>query len=59
MAGLNAAVTASIDTSGGTNKLRLDADSADFDFAINAFSTDTLTTRLGLSEAFRTCHRTC
>ena len=50
MAGLSAAVTASIDTSGGTNKLRLDADSADFDFAINAFSTDTLTTRLGMSE---------
>jgi flagellar hook protein FlgE len=50
MAGLSTAVTASIDTSGGTNKLRLDADSADFDFAINAFSTDTLTTRLGMSE---------
>ena len=50
MAGLNAAVTASIDTSGGTNKLRIDADSADFDFEINAFSTDTLTTRLGLAE---------
>jgi flagellar hook protein FlgE len=50
MAGLNAAVTASIDTSGGTNKLRIDADSADFDFEINAFSTDTLTTRLGLTE---------
>jgi flagellar hook protein FlgE len=47
---LSTAVTASIDTSGGTNKLRLDADSADFDFAINAFSTDTLTTRLGMSE---------
>ena len=50
MAGLNAAVTASIDTSGGTNKLRIDADSADYDFEINAFSTDTLTTRLGLAE---------
>ncbi len=59
MAGLSAAVTASIDTSGGTNKLRLDADSADFDFAINAFSTDALTTRLGLSRDRRTPRRTC
>jgi flagellar hook protein FlgE len=50
LAGLNAAVTASIDTSGGTNKLRIDANSADFDFEINSFSTDALTTRLGLAE---------
>jgi flagellar hook protein FlgE len=50
MAGLNAAVTASIDTSGGTNKLRIVADSADYDFEINSFSTDTLTTRIGLAE---------
>ncbi len=50
MVGLNAAVTASIDTTGGTNKLRIDADTADFDFEINSFSTDTLTTRLGLAE---------
>jgi flagellar hook protein FlgE len=50
LAGLNAAVTASIDTSGGTNKLRIDADTADYDFEINTFSTDTLTTRLGLAE---------
>ena len=50
VAGLNAAVTATIDTSGGTNKLRIDADSADFDFEINSFSTDTLTTRLGIAE---------
>ncbi len=49
-AGLSAAITASIDTTGGTNKLRLDATSADFDFAIGAFSTDALTTRLGMSE---------
>lgn len=50
LAGLSAAVTASIDTSGGTNKLRIVADSADIDFEINTFSTDTLTTRLGLAE---------
>ncbi len=50
MAGLSAAVTASIDTSGGTNKLRIVADSPDFDFEINPFSTDALTTRLGLLE---------
>jgi flagellar hook protein FlgE len=49
-AGLNAAVTASIDTSGGTNKLRIVADSADFSFDISTFSTDALTTRLGLAE---------
>ena len=49
-AGLSAAVTASIDTSGGSNKLRIVANSADFDFAIGAASTDALTTRLGLAE---------
>jgi flagellar hook protein FlgE len=50
LAGLNAAVTATIDTSGGTNKLRIDADSADVDFEIAAFSGDALTGRLGLAE---------
>ncbi len=50
MAGLSAAVVASIDTSGGTNKLQLTAASADYDFEINPFSTDALTTRLGLAE---------
>jgi flagellar hook protein FlgE len=50
LAGLNAAVTATIDTSGGTNKLRIDADSADIDFEIAAFSGDALTGRLGLAE---------
>jgi flagellar hook protein FlgE len=49
-AGLNTAVTASIDTTGGTNKLRIAANSADFDFEINPFSGDSLTTRLGLAE---------
>jgi flagellar hook protein FlgE len=49
-AGLSTAITASIDTSGGTNKLRLDADSADYDFAIGTASTDATTTRLGLAE---------
>jgi flagellar hook protein FlgE len=49
-AGLNAAVTASVDTSGGTNKLRIVADNADIDFQISAASTDVLTTRLGLEE---------
>ena len=49
-AGLSAAITASIDTTGGTNKLRLVADTADFDFAIGTVSTDSLTTRLGLAE---------
>jgi flagellar hook protein FlgE len=44
------ALVASIDASGGTNKLKLDATSADYDFEINPFSTDALTTRLGLSE---------
>ncbi len=50
MAGLSSAVVASIDSSGGTNKLVLTASSADFDFAIGTVSTDALTTRLGLSE---------
>ena len=49
-AGLSTAITAVVDTSGGTNKLRLDADSADYSFAIDPFSTDALTTRLGLAE---------
>jgi flagellar hook protein FlgE len=44
------AVEAMIDTTGGTNKLRLQANNADFDFEINPFSTDALTTRLGLAE---------
>jgi flagellar hook protein FlgE len=47
---LNAAVTASIDTSGGTNKLRIVANNADVDFEINSFSGDALTGRLGLAE---------
>lgn len=50
LAGLNAAVTASIDTSGGTNKLRIVANSADIDFEIGTTSTDALTGRLGLAE---------
>jgi flagellar hook protein FlgE len=49
-AGLSSAVVASIDTSGGTNKLKLTAASADFDFEINPASTDALTTTLGLAE---------
>ncbi len=55
-AGLGAAgaVEASIDTTGGTNKLRLEANSADYDFEINPFSTDALTTRLGLAEVAHT-----
>src|SRR5262245_16164826 len=48
--GLSTAITATIDTSGGTNKLRLDANSADYSFAIDPASTDLLTTRLGLAE---------
>ena len=50
LAGLNAAVTASIDTTGGTNRLRIVANTADYDFEINSFSDDVLTTRLGLAE---------
>jgi flagellar hook protein FlgE len=48
--GLSAAAAASIDTAGGTNKLKLTATSADYSFAIDAFSTNALTTRLGTSE---------
>jgi flagellar hook protein FlgE len=50
LAGLSSAVVASIDSSGGTNKLVLTAASADYDFAVNTVSTDALTTRLGLAE---------
>jgi flagellar hook protein FlgE len=53
-AGLSTAITASVDTTGGTNKLKLVADSADYDFAIGAASTDATTTRLGLSETSHT-----
>src|SRR5262249_40361571 len=49
-AGLNAGLVASVDTSGGTNKLKLTAASPDFDFSVNAGSTDALTTRLGIAE---------
>jgi flagellar hook protein FlgE len=48
--GLSTAVTASIDTSGGTNKLRIVADSADYDFEIGTASADVTTARLGLTE---------
>src|SRR6185295_1585407 len=44
-AGLSSAVVASIDTSGGTNKLVLTSATADYDFDVNIASTDTLTTR--------------
>jgi flagellar hook protein FlgE len=50
MAGLNAGVVASIDTTGGTNKLKLTATSADYSFDISTFSTDATTTRFGLAE---------
>src|SRR5262245_7373789 len=49
-AGLSTAVQASIDTSGGTNKLKITSTTADYDFAIDPFSTDATTTRLGLAE---------
>ena len=49
-AGLSSAVVASIDSSGGTNKLVLTAANADYDFAINTVSTDALTTGLGIGE---------
>ena len=49
-AGLSTAITASIDTSGSTNKLMLTANSADYDFAIGTASTDATTARLGLAE---------
>jgi flagellar hook protein FlgE len=48
--GLNTGVTASIDASGGTNKLQITANSADYSFDISTFSTDATTTRLGLAE---------
>jgi flagellar hook protein FlgE len=44
------AVEAVLDSSGGTNKLRLEANTADYSFEINSFSTDALTGRLGLGE---------
>jgi flagellar hook protein FlgE len=50
MAGLSSAVVASIDTSGGTNKLKLTAANADFSFEIDPFSANTTTTALGLAE---------
>jgi flagellar hook protein FlgE len=53
-AGLSSAVVASIDTSGGTNKLVLTSATADYDFDVNIASTDTLTTRLGLDEVSHT-----
>jgi flagellar hook protein FlgE len=49
--GPGGAVTASIDSSGGTNKLKLTSTSADYSFEINSFSTDALTGRLGLAES--------
>src|SRR5262249_35491756 len=52
--GLSSAVQASIDTSGGTNQPKLDATSADYDFAIGTASTDATTTRLGLAEVAHT-----
>jgi len=49
--GLNAAgVTASIDTSGGTNKLKLAAANPDVDFSVNPISIDITTARLGIAE---------
>jgi len=53
-AGLSSAVVASIDTSGGTNKLVLTSATADYDFDVNVGSTDVLTTRLGLDEVSHT-----
>src|SRR5262245_48395985 len=52
--GLSSAVVASIDSSGGTNKLVLTSATADYDFDINVASADTLTTRLGLDEVSHT-----
>jgi flagellar hook protein FlgE len=51
-AGLGAAgaVVASIDTSGGTNKLKLAATSADFDFEVGSASTDATSSALGIAE---------
>ena len=49
--GLNAAgVTASLDTSGGTNKLRLAAANPDVDFSVDPASADVTTARLGIAE---------
>ena len=53
-AGLSSAVVASIDSSGGTNKLVLTSATADYDFDVNTASTDALTTRLGLDEVSHT-----
>src|SRR5215470_2893679 len=50
LAGLSSAVAATIDTSGGTNKIVLTSTSADYDFDVNVASADPLTTRLGLTE---------
>src|SRR5262249_55754897 len=56
-AGLSGLVEASVDTSGGTNKLKLTAKNTanpestnDIDFTIEGSSTDALTTRLGITE---------
>jgi flagellar hook protein FlgE len=54
LAGLSSAVVASIDTSGGTNKLVLTSATADYDFEVNIASADVLTTRLGLDEVSHT-----
>jgi flagellar hook protein FlgE len=54
LAGLSSAVVASIDSSGGTNKLVLTSATADYDFDINVASADALTTRLGLDEVSHT-----
>jgi len=43
-------VQAFLDTTGGTNKLRLDARDPDVDFSVNNASADTTTTRLGIAE---------
>src|SRR5882724_6378499 len=53
-AGLSSAVVASIDSSGGTNKLVLTSATADYDFDVNTASTDALTTKLGLDEVSHT-----
>jgi flagellar hook protein FlgE len=54
LAGLSTAVVASIDSSGGTNKLVLTSATADYDFDVNVASADALTTRLGLDEVSHT-----
>jgi flagellar hook protein FlgE len=48
--GAGGAVVASIDTSGGSNQLRLDATSPDVDFSVNTASANSTTTRLGIIE---------